>query len=788
MTIIRNHIELSGILQGIGCRPTVHRLASGLGLSGWVINTSDAVTIEIEGPEENCGQFLDSLKESIPVPGRIDRIVVTQTQPEGDRAFEIKNSSHGVRKITPIPPDVSVCPECVKELFDPKNRRFLYPFTTCTVCGPRFTVVRAFPYDRERTSMADFDMCQDCQKEYETPSDRRFHSQTNSCFRCGPELRLLSPDRSRMKGDPIIRTLELLKEGKIVAIKGIGGFHLSCDALNDRAVKLLRDRKGRSEKPFAVMMADLEVVKKYCVVSPREISAFTSMASPIVLVKAQGAKLSESVSPGISTIGVIQPYTPIHHLLFHHPTLNEPDLPLALVMTSGNRSEEPICKDNDEALDRLSDLADAFLIHNRDIVLRADDSIVRLIADKTVVLRRSRGFVPTGFNLDSADRSTVVTDARTQTSQIPDDPAASILGAGGDLKNVVAILKGNHVVPGPHVGDLASPIAQDYFESSLDVLKDYLDVEPDCLAFDPHPEYFSSRLPRKSDMLATPVFHHHAHAVSLLVEHGLKAPALFAVFDGTGYGPDGTIWGGEFLLADRASFDRIGHFSLFPLPGAESAIKEPARILAGLLWMAYGNNIPSQIPALLESDWNKARFWIESVKRGLNAPMTSSAGRLFDAAAVLAGFCRHVTFESQASMWFEGIADPTEYGKYEAVISEDEVIRIDSAALIRSMAEDSLAGTRSSTLSARFHNSMAVIVADVLELAAKRRGIDIVGLSGGCFQNRMLTEKSLEFLGSRGLRILTHETLPPNDGGIAVGQVACAFETLYSLKDTNPSE
>lgn len=785
MAIIRNHIELSGILQGIGCRPTVHRLASGLGLTGWVINTSDAVTIEIEGPEENCERFLDTLKESIPAPGKIYRIVATRIQTKGDLEFVIKTSSQGLTKTTPIPPDVSICQECVRELSDPNNRRFLYPFTTCTVCGPRFTVVRSFPYDRERTSMADFIMCPDCQKEYENPSDRRFHSQTNSCFSCGPKLQLLSASRSNIEGDPIIKTLELLGDGKIVAIKGIGGFHLSCDALNDRAVKFLRDRKGRAEKPFAVMMADLEIIKKYCVVSPREISALTSMASPIVLLRARGKALSGGVSPGVSTIGVMQPYAPVHHLLFHHPSLSQSDLPEALVMTSGNRSEEPICKDNEEALARLSDLADAFLVHNRDIVLRADDSIVRIIADKTVVFRRSRGFVPTFFNLEEADNSDVDTGNSTQTAQNYDDPVVSILGTGGDLKNAVAILKGNHIFPGPHVGDLASPIAQDYFKSSLIVLKEYLEVDPVCQAFDPHPEYFSSQLPRKPDMLGVPVFHHHAHAVSLLVEHGIKAPALFAVFDGTGYGPDGTIWGGEFLLADRASFERIGHFTLFPLPGTEAAIKEPVRILAGLLWLAYGTDSPDKMRGLLESEWEKARFWIESVKKGFNAPLTSSAGRLFDAAATLAGFRRPVTFESQASMWFEGIADPLEDSKYETIISDDKVIRIDSAALIREMAEDFLGGTSSSALSARFHNTMAGIVADVLEMASKKRGIDVVGLSGGCFQNRMLTEKSVEFLGARGLRILTHEMAPPNDGGIAVGQVACAFETLHSIKDAN---
>ena len=522
MNKTRYHIELRGILQGIGCRPTVHRLACSFNLAGWVINTSDSVTIEIEGPDESCKRFVEKLQKSIPAPGRLDSISVLISSPLGEKQFLIKNSSQGRRETTPIPPDVAICDECVKELFDPTNRRFLFPFTTCTLCGPRFTVVRSFPYDRERTSMADFPMCHQCLQEFQTPADRRFHSQTNSCSACGPKLSLFNYDGSVIDGDPIIRTIELINNGKILAIKGIGGFHLAWDALNEKVVKELRDRKGRAQKPFAIMMPAVDQISNYCCVSEEEKSALRSMASPIVLLKAHGSKLAPSVAPGMGTIGVMLPYAPLHHLLFKHPFFKNDELPKALVMTSGNKSEEPICRDNQEALDRLKNLADAFLVHNREIVLRADDSIVRVIAGKQVVFRRSRGFVPAAFNLNPEDETCGKKDFEEPFS-------GAVIGSGGDLKNAPAILKGNQIVPGPHVGDLETPVAQDYFSKAICVLQDYLEVKPDYLAFDPHPEYFSSQLARSTHLLATPVYHHHAHAVSLLIEKSMKAPALFAV-------------------------------------------------------------------------------------------------------------------------------------------------------------------------------------------------------------------------------------------------------------------
>ncbi|MCA1961232.1 MAG: carbamoyltransferase HypF, partial [Desulfomonile sp.] len=638
---VRRRMHLTGVLQGIGCRPSVYRLAVRLGLAGWVVNTTSGVIVEIEGTERQCREFEDELPGAIPFPGRIDAFSVHDVPALGETDFRIEISLDSERTITPIPPDVAVCPECVRELFDPENHRYLYPFITCTLCGPRFTVVRSFPYDRERTSMADFTMCDECRREYEDPRDRRFHSQTNSCPRCGPSLKLTDGMGRPLDGDPLLETIRLLAEGSVVAIKGIGGFHLACDALNEDAVSRLRERKGREEKPFAVMMPDMETMRRFCEVDDAEKDLLTSPISPIVLLRARGNSVAANVAPYVQTLGVMLPYSPMHHLLFRHPSISSQERLRVLVMTSGNRSEEPIARDNTEALERLGDLADAFLFHNRDIVLRADDSIFRVIAGRPTVFRRSRGIVPAGFSVGGGS-----------------DEARVILAAGGDLKNVPAIVKGNHAVPGPHVGDLATPVAQEYFAQSVSVLKEYLEAEPTLVAVDPHPEYFSNMLARGMGLEVEQVFHHHAHAVSLLFEHGMDGPAIFAVFDGTGYGEDRTIWGGEFLFADRATFSRVGHIGLFPLPGGEAAIREPIRILAGLL--TEDGELPSEFSDLLGPDARAASLWVEAVRRGINAPLTSSAGRLFDAAAAAAGFRRRVTFEGEAAMWLEGIADLAE--------------------------------------------------------------------------------------------------------------------------------
>lgn len=766
---VRKRLVLTGILQGIGCRPTVFRLASALGLSGWVINTTSGVRIEIEGAKLQCERFKSELPAAIPFPGRIDHAIESDVPPLGEQTFRIEASLEGDRTVTPIPPDVAVCPECVEELFDPKNHRYLYPFTTCTLCGPRFTVVRSFPYDRERTSMADFTMCPRCREEYEDPFDRRFHSQTNSCPECGPKLWLTDAEGNNIPGDPVEEAVRLINKGKVVAVKGIGGFHLACDAMNNDAVTLLRQRKGRAEKPFAVMMPDLETVGRFCRLGQKEEQLLCSAVCPIVLLDTEGEQCADAVAPLMGTLGVMLPYTPLHHLLFKHPAIPARERPVALVMTSGNRSEEPIASDNSEALERLGDLADAFLLHDREIVLRADDSIFRVIAGRGTLFRRSRGLVPGEFRLE---RTTAADHDPCSALGSPAIHTPVILAAGGDLKNATAIIKGNQLIPGPHVGDLASPVAQEYFKQSAKVLADYLEAVPELVAVDPHPEYFSSSLAAELGAAVDEVQHHHAHAVSLLFEHGLTGPAIFAVFDGTGYGTDGTIWGGEFLIADRETFSRVGHLSLFALPGGEAAIREPVRILASIL--AGREDLPLEFLPLLGEYADRAKFWLEAAKKGLNSPLTSSAGRLFDAVAAAVGFRRSVTFEGQAAMWMEGLSDKSETGSYPIKFSSSEPLVADVAALVTHVADDMLQGTEPAVVAARFHNSMANLVCESLKRLAERSGPATVGLTGGCFQNRLLTERCLELLEGAGLTVLIHEAVPPNDAGIAVGQAIAA--------------
>ncbi|MGC8658950.1 MAG: carbamoyltransferase HypF [Desulfomonilaceae bacterium] len=772
--IVRKQIVLKGTLQGIGFRPTVYRLARLHDLSGWVINTSEAVRIEIEGPAKRCDEFIDELSRSTPEPGHIDSIEILQKFPLGESSFRICASQATKREITPIPPDVAICPECLSELFDPENRRFLFPFITCTLCGPRYTVVRSFPYDRERTSMADFVMCEECAEEYSNPEDRRFHSQTNSCPKCGPMISLLDQNGETIPEDPIIECIRLLKDGKIVAIKGIGGFHLAVDALNEDAVKRLRDRKGRPEKPFAVMSRDLTEIEKLCEVDPNEVKILTSAAAPIVLLKARGEKLAGSIAYSLKTLGIMLPYAPIHHLLFRHPYFKSGQSLSNLVMTSGNLSDEPIVSENEEAIERLNSIADAFLIHNRQIVLKADDSIVRVIKKNPTVLRRSRGYVPLSFRLNDASPLQGPTPCNL-------GEAPTILGVGADLKNAPAILDGSLVTPGPHVGDLESPEVQDHFTRTIQTFTNYLDVSPEVIAYDPHPAYFSSQLAHEHDKFLVPVYHHHAHAASLLLENRIMGPCIFVVFDGTGYGNDGTIWGGEFLFASRLEFKRLARLRPFPLIGAEAAIREPLRIAAALLAISNNGSIPDVTLPIFGDSVDRVNLWIEAWKSGINAPQTSSAGRLFDAAATVAGFRQSVTFEGQAAMWLESIVDEHEKSSYPVDFNYNQgVLEPDTASILFAMARDALGGTGKEKLAARFHNTLAELIFRTVQRLTNPESSIPVGLTGGCFQNKRLMESALDRLVQAKFEVLTHRDVPVNDGGIGIGQVVVGREIWLS--------
>jgi hydrogenase maturation protein HypF len=562
-------------------------------------------------------------------------------------------------------------------------------------------------------------------------------------------------------GDPVTRALELLGRGKLLAIKGIGGFHLACDAGNEEAVLELRRRKGRVGKPFALMAGSLEEVRKYCRVDQDEAELLSSPMAPIVLLREKERSLPKKIAPNLGTLGFMLPYTPVHHLLFNHPEIDHAARARTLVMTSGNRSEEPIARTNEEAFEQLSDLADAFLIHDREITLRADDSIFRVIHGRKTVFRRSRGVVPGAIPLRGPDMKSHSNGRVT-------------LAAGGDLKNCMVIVKGDQALPGPHVGDLASPSAQEFFEQSIEILTDYLEVNPDLVAVDPHPEYFSTRLAKAMDKPYAEVFHHHAHAVSLLVEHGLEGPIVCAAFDGTGFGEDASIWGGEFLIADRGGFVRASSITGFPLPGGEAAIRFPLRILAGLLAHPETMELHESHGPLFKDKIEEAHIWLEAVKKNFNSPITSSAGRLFDAAAACAGFSGSVTFEGEAAMWRESMADPGEESAYPMEDILGPMDGIDPRALIRRTAQDILQGEPPSTVASRFHNTMAMVVSLTLKRISLEHGIKTIGLSGGCFQNRLFTERVAQSLENYGLKPLLHEASPPNDGGIALGQAIAA--------------
>jgi len=748
--LLRKRIFVTGIVQGVGFRPFVFGLATRYGLKGWVFNTSSGVEIEVEGREETLEAFLKALRDEVPPLARIDRITVTDLPADGSEGFEIRGSLAEPGRFQPISPDVAVCRECLREVFDPGDRRFLYPFTNCTNCGPRFTIIQDIPYDRPNTTMRTFPMCEACLAEYHDPSNRRFHAQPNACPRCGPRVWLEGGG-----GDPIEGARRLLLEGRIVAVKGIGGFHLACDATNDEAVKRLRERKGRGEKPFALMSYDLPAVRRYCHLSEEEERLLASKERPILLLRAkEGSPISRLVAPGLRSLGVMLPYTPLHYLLLEP---SDEWRPLALVMTSGNLSEEPIVKENDEARIRLQGLADAFLFHDRPIHARCDDSVVRIFRGQELPIRRSRGYAPFPVRLPFS--------------------GGEVLACGAELKSTFCVTKGGYAFLSQHIGDLENLETLASFEEMVGHFQRLFRVEPKIIAHDLHPDYLSTRyaLERaaREAVPLVPVQHHHAHIASCLAEHGLEGPVLGVAFDGTGYGADGRIWGGEFLVADYQGFRRAAHLSYVPLPGGEAAIKRPYRMALSHLFHAFGtlDVEPPWIKGLHPGELRVIRHQVET---GLNAPLTSSMGRLFDAVSALIGLSRVVTYEAQAAMTLEAVAAEGVEGAYRWDLQEGDPVVIDPAPLIRAILDDCLGGTPPPVISAKFHNAVAEMIRDVLVLLRGREGIRRVVLSGGVFQNTFLLERTLRLLEGAGFEVFTHRLVPPNDGGIALGQAAVA--------------
>jgi hydrogenase maturation protein HypF len=793
-------VHITGIVQGVGFRPFVYNLATRLQLTGWVRNTSAGVDIEVDGTPSALDHFTHSLESEAPPLARIDSLSVEPRPANGFASFEILKSEATPESFQPISPDVSICPDCLRELFDPLNRRFQYPFTNCTNCGPRFTIIKDIPYDRPKTTMAGFDMCPDCEAEYRNPLDRRFHAQPVACSTCGPHVWLESLDGERISSDqddgPIIQeAANYLAAGQVVAVKGLGGYHLACDATNLKAVLKLRERKLRVDKPFAVMMPDLETVETHCFLGAVERQLLESRERPIVILKRRSeSTVVAEVSPGQETLGVMLPYTPLHYLLFsgeRQGSCNNPDLrlPRVLVMTSGNLSEEPIAIENEEARQRLGSLADVFLMHDRPIHIRCDDSVVRTFTlDKEpphlVPLRRSRGYAPFPVRL-------------------PKD-LPPIFASGAELKNTFCLTQARYAFLSHHIGDLENYETLRSFEEGVVHFERLFRVNPEAIAYDLHPDYLATRYAlaraQKESLPAFGVQHHHAHICACMAEHGLSGdhPVIGVSFDGTGYGEDGAIWGGEFLLANYAGYQRLAHLKYVPLPGGDKAIREPWR--QALAWLAAsGQEWEEDLPPVSEalhgnvsrgqsrpSGAEVLRVLEHQLQTGINAPLTSSMGRLFDAAAALAGVRQVVNYEAQAAIEFESLADQDEGGVYSfevlspgAGVSTSESWVISPAPVFQGIVEDLRRNVPVGRISARFHNGIAQMVLDVLVAMRNSLGVSTIALSGGVWQNLLLLQKTLTLLSQNNFHVLIHNLVPTNDAGISLGQ---AISTAYRLE------
>jgi len=752
--IERAKATIKGIVQGVGFRPFIYQLAKKNGLGGYVLNTSEGVYIEVEGERQKIEIFFREIEVQKPPLARITSIE-TQYLPEYHyQDFVIRKSVVQTHQSVLISPDVCICEDCLSEMRDPKDRRYHYPFINCTNCGPRYTIIKDIPYDRENTTMAYFTMCERCQQEYDDPLSRRFHAQPNACFDCGPQVFLHDHTGQPLAEiDPIGRAQKLLKSGKIVAIKGIGGFHLACDATNGSVVARLRERKNREEKPLAIMSPSLEQIRQYAHVGAREAQVLFSRERPIVLLPKKGdSAIADEVAPRNRYLGVMLPYTPLHYLILGEDFL-------ALVMTSGNLSEEPIAIDNDEAFGRLSGIADYFLVHNRDIYMRNDDSVVRVIGEKVRMIRRSRGYVPVPIFLSF--------DVRP------------ILAGGPLLSNTICIAKGDHAFLSQHVGDLENLEAMESFELTVEHLKGILEIEPELVAYDLHPDYFSTRYAmRQEGIPRIGVQHHHAHIASCMAENGIQGPVIGLAMDGTGYGSDGTLWGGEILIADYERFERVGHFQNVSLPGGEAAIREPWRMALALLYQAFGKallDLPIEFVKRL--DLKKTRNILTMIERKINCPLTSSCGRLFDGIAALVGVRERVSYKGQAAIELEmemGDGD----GFYPFLIIEQGGLIIAQDPIIQGVVSDLLWGVDRGTIIRKFHNTLVQAFIDCCLRLRLERSLKRICLSGGVFQNIFLLDTLKKALSSLDFEVYTHSMVPPNDSGISLGQVVVANAVL----------
>ncbi len=748
---IRTGVRVQGIVQGVGFRPFVYALATGLGLAGHVGNDSNGVFAEVEGTPEVIAEFLTALRADTPPLARVDAIDTSPMRPNGGATFTIVPSDASGQRRTLISADTATCDDCLAELDDPADRRFAYPFINCVNCGPRFTIVKDVPYDRPFTTMAPFEMCGQCDAEYQDPANRRFHAQPVCCSKCGPELTLAAADGSpRQEMDPIQATAALLKDGRVVAIKGLGGYHLAVDATSQAATSALRARKHREDKPFAVMVADLAQARALCEIDDPARDLLTSRRRPVVVLPRRASgDIADAVAPASRQLGLMLPYTPLHHLLLRQTAG-------PIVLTSGNVSDEPIAYTDEDALTRLGQrhrIADAFLTHDRAIHVRTDDSVTRSFRGREAVIRRARGYAP---------------EPLTVTTHF----AKPVLACGAELKSTFCLGKDRHAILSPHIGDLENAETLRSFTEGIEHFSRLFDVKPELIAHDLHPDYLSTKYAQAradADGLDTiAVQHHHAHIASCLADNGTEGPVIGVAFDGTGYGPDGTIWGGEFLVCGLTSASRAGHLATVPMPGGAAAIRQPWRMAA-----AYVDDdcAPLEVALRNAANWSAVTAM---ARRNLNSPLTSSAGRLFDAVAAILGIRDIISYEGQAAIELEQLAAPAETASYPVRIEDTGEVIPDGKDLIAAVTEDLKANVARDVIAARFHNAVADLITSCCAKLRDRTGLSTVALSGGVFANARLSQAVSSQLETRGFTVLTHSRVPCNDGGISLGQAVIA--------------
>jgi hydrogenase maturation protein HypF len=760
-------ISVRGIVQGVGFRPFVYGLAVEHDLKGWVYNTSEDVKIEVEGEAEAVQQFVRDLQIKAPPLAHIETVNIEYNRPRHYKKFEIRRSQAQEGKYQLISPDVATCQPCLDELLSPEDRRYQYPFTNCTNCGPRFTIIEDMPYDRPKTTMRSFQMCSQCQAEYDNPLDRRFHAQPNACPKCGPQVELVDNQGNLIiEANPIAIASQFLKEGKILAIKGLGGFLLACDATNDAVVKTLRRRKKRSSKPFAIMVTTVDEAKRHCYVSPEEAVLLTSPQSPIVLMKwRKESCVSPEVAPDLQFLGVMLPYTPLHHILLR-------DTSLPLVMTSGNLSEEPIARDNDEALRRLSGIADYFLIHNRDIYSRYDDSVAMIERGTSQLVRRARSYAPYPIRLPFE--------------------AKQVLGCGAEEKNTFCLTKDSYAFLSQHIGDMENIETLEHFDSTISLYKKLFRIEPEIIAHDFHPDYLATKYARElsgSGVKLVSVQHHHAHIVSCMADNGLGSTVIGVAFDGTGMGTDGNIWGGEFLVADYRDYKRVGHLEYLPLPGGSAAIKRPYRTAISYILTLLGENTldaiiareakRSQLTSIGTVSAVEMKVIKRQIEKRINSPLTSSMGRLFDSISALLDIRGEIDYEGQAAVELEMAAYEEDYVDIQEsypyrIVEEDGIGVVHLKDMFTDIIDDLDQDISKGMISVKFHNTVARMINEICHLIGNETDISKVALSGGVFQNRLLLKKTINLLKSSGFQVFTHRQVPCNDGGISLGQAVVA--------------